>query len=95
MSWLESYILKNSFGTSLGTGPSIYLTSNGKYNFRGLILQSPFTSVIRIKVKISNKIFFDMFPNIDRIHKVNCPVFIIHGKVDEVVPFEHAEVMKF
>lgn len=84
-----------SFGTSLGTGPSVYLTANEKYNFRGLILQSPFTSVVRIKVKVSNKMFFDMFPNIDRIQRVRCPTFIIHGKVDEVVPFEHAEVFVF
>eukprot|EP01027_Heterolobosea_sp_BB2_P004591 GEZU01007042.1.p1 GENE.GEZU01007042.1~~GEZU01007042.1.p1 ORF type:complete len:106 (+),score=31.61 GEZU01007042.1:332-649(+) len=30
-----------------------------------------------------------MFVNLDRIRDVKCPVFIIHGKVDEVVPFSH------
>ena len=31
----------------------------------------------------------DIFPNIDRIQKVSCPVFIIHGKKDVEVPIEH------
>lgn len=97
------------FGTSLGSGPSIYIAS--KYSslnpdrpkpelpqddgssFRGIILQSPFTSVVRIKVKTPQKLFFDMFANVDRVAKVDCPVFIIHGKVDEVVPFEHATIL--
>ncbi|KAF0976645.1 hypothetical protein FDP41_004544 [Naegleria fowleri] len=82
------------FGTSLGTGPSTYIASKENSNFRGVILQSPFTTVVRIKVNTNKKIFFDMFRNIDRIDKVKCPVFIIHGKVDEVVPFEHGEILQ-
>jgi len=78
------------FGTSLGTGPSVHICS--KFKFRGLVLQSPFTSVVRIKVDVGANMFFDMFANIDKIHSVDCPVFIIHGKVDEVVPFQHALV---
>jgi len=81
------------FGTSLGSGPSVFISSRKEYQFRGLILQSPFLSVVRIKVNIQNKIFFDMFPNIDRISFINCPIFLIHGKSDEVVPFEHSEII--
>lgn len=86
--------MKFSFGTSLGTGPSTYIASKEDSNFRGVILQSPFTSVVRIKVNTGKKIFFDMFRNVDRIDKVKCPVFIIHGKVDEVVPFDHGETLQ-
>lgn len=32
-----------------------------------------------------------MFPNVDRIRHVNCPVFVIHGTRDEVVPFQNGE----
>jgi pimeloyl-ACP methyl ester carboxylesterase len=81
------------FGTSLGTGPSTWIASQEGANFRGLVLQSPFTSVVRIKVPMKSLAFFDMFENIDRIEKVKCPVFIIHGRQDEVVPFDHAEVV--
>ena len=79
------------FGTSLGTGPSVWITSRHDAQFRGVVLQSPFTSVVKIKVPMK-RTFFDMFENIERIDKVKCPVFIIHGRQDEVVPFEHGEV---
>jgi len=32
---------------------------------------------------------YDIFCNVDKIHLVKCPVFIIHGVKDAVVPFEH------
>lgn len=31
----------------------------------------------------------DIFPNIDRIKKTKCPVFIIHGVQDEEVDISH------
>jgi len=80
------------FGTSLGTGPSVWIASKEDAQFRGVVLQSPFTSVVKIKVPMK-RTFFDMFENIDRIDKVKCPVFIIHGRQDEVVPFDHAETL--
>jgi dipeptidyl aminopeptidase/acylaminoacyl peptidase len=77
----------------LGTGPTSFVTSKDGANFRGVILQSPFTSVVRIKVNTQKPVFFDMFQNINCISKIKCPVFIIHGKCDEVVPFEHGETL--
>ena len=34
---------------------------------------------------------YDLFPNIDRLPHVTCPVFVIHGTRDEIVPFVHGE----
>ena len=31
----------------------------------------------------------DIYPNINRIKNVRCPVMVIHGKLDEEVPFLH------
>lgn len=31
----------------------------------------------------------DIYENIDRIGKVNCPVMVIHGKLDQEVDFHH------
>ena len=31
----------------------------------------------------------DIFPNIDRITNVNCPVMVIHGALDEEVDISH------
>jgi abhydrolase domain-containing protein 17 len=33
----------------------------------------------------------DIFPNIDRIKKVKCPVMVIHGKLDEEVSLSHGK----
>ena len=85
---------KKRFGCSLGSGASVHLTSNTdaekQLKFRGLILQSAFISGLKTKLKIDKPIPFDIFPNLERIEKVECPVFLIHGKSDEIVPFEHA-----
>lgn len=87
---------KNEFSLSddiSANSPEIVGAEDDYDSFRGLILQSAFTSVIRIKFRQPMK-FLDMFSNIDKIDKVDCPVFIVHGKVDEVVPFEHALTLK-
>ena len=31
------------------------------------------------------------FPNVDYAPHIRCPVFIVHGTQDEVVPFRHGE----
>jgi fermentation-respiration switch protein FrsA (DUF1100 family) len=35
----------------------------------------------------------DIFPNIDRIRKVKCPVMLIHGRLDEEVDISHGVAM--
>lgn len=35
----------------------------------------------------------DMFPNIDRIKNTSCPIFILHGVKDEVIPFWNGEML--
>ena len=34
----------------------------------------------------------DLFCNIDRMRSIECPVTVLHGTRDEVVPFHHGEV---
>lgn len=36
-------------------------------------------------------IVYEKFKNIEAIKSAKCPVFIIHGKVDTLIPFSHAE----
>lgn len=76
------------YGQSVGSGPSCYLASR-RENVGGLILHSPFTSGMRVLTPSRALACLDIFPNIDRIKKVNCKVFIIHGKKDAEVAFEH------
>ena len=83
-------------GTSLGTGPTIDLAKN--YNVSGVILRSPFTSIVRIVPYIGDILawipFIDIFPNIDKISKVSAPLYIVHGKKDNLVPVEHAYALE-
>lgn len=77
------------YGRSIGSGPSCYLAE--KYNVAGVILHSPLMSVLRVVFRLRFTLPFDKFPNINRVKNINCPIFIIHGKRDEIVPFYHAE----
>ena len=79
------------FGRSLGSGPSCYLAE--KYDVAGLFLNSGFMSVYRVAFKFRLTLPGDMFPNIDRIKNIKCPVCIVHSVKDEIIPFYHAREM--
>jgi len=79
------------FGRSLGSGPSCYLAE--KYPVGGLFLNSGFMSVFRVAFKFRWTLPGDMFPNIDRIKNIKCPVCIVHSIRDEIIPFYHAREM--
>jgi len=97
--WVVSNVTKHEhnvilYGQSVGSGPSCYLASR-RNNVGGLILHSPFTSGMRVLTPSRALACLDIFPNIDRIKKVKCKVFIIHGKKDVEVKFEHGYVLSF
>lgn len=76
-----------AFGRSVGSGPTTWLASRKLVG--GVVLVTPFLSCVRV---IRNSLVtppFDIFPNVDRIHKIKALVFIMHGRKDEIVPFEH------
>ncbi len=78
------------YGRSVGSGPSLELAS--RQPVAGLILESAFITAFRVLTRIP--IFpFDKFRNIDKIKQFHGPVLIMHGTVDEVVPFWHAETL--
>lgn len=78
------------FGRSVGGGPSVELAYRQPVG--GLVLESVFTSVFRILTKIP--IFpFDKFDNLSKITAIRCPILVIHGKQDEVVPFWHGAAL--
>ena len=78
-----------AFGRSIGSGPTCYLAE--KYEVAGVVLHSGLMSALRVLMNLRWTLPIDKFPNIDRVKKIDCPVFIIHGRRDEVVPFYHAE----
>ena len=56
----------------------------------GLIIESAFVSADRIVTTIP-LLPLDKFQNLTKISRVHCPVLVIHGKQDKVVPFWHGE----
>jgi fermentation-respiration switch protein FrsA (DUF1100 family) len=34
---------------------------------------------------------FDRFPNLQRIGNIKMPILIMHGRLDEVIPFQHGQ----
>jgi len=75
-------------GRSVGSGPSTWLAAT--HEVGGLILESAFTSVFRVKTRW--KILpIDKFDNLDRIKKVKCPVLVIHGTNDHIIPHWHGK----
>lgn len=79
------------FGRSIGSGPAVYCASTRRVG--GLVLIAPITSAVRVPLKKLNVTlpFIDTFPNIDRASKIRCPVLVVHGDMDELVPKLHGE----
>lgn len=77
-----------AWGRSLGTGPSCYLAS--RQGLGGLILETPFLSAFRTLTEIP-VLPWDYFENLVFARSINLPSLIIHGRLDEVVPFRQGE----
>ena len=56
----------------------------------GLIVEAPFVSAFRVLTRV-RLLPWDKFPNGDKIARVGCPVLVIHGRRDTVVPFWHGQ----
>lgn len=82
------------YSRSVGSGPTLYLAQKlCKLGTPpcGVVLQSPILSIWRIAFDFRMTLPGDMFPNVDRIPDVECPIFVMHGTHDEVVPFWHGQ----
>ena len=98
--WLESKGIKENniiiYGESLGTGIATEIAQNK--NFAGIILESPFTSMIEagkdkypyLPVKFLLK---DKYESEKKIKNIKSPILIMHGKVDNIVPFHMGKKM--
>lgn len=78
------------YGRSLGTGPATQMALEEKS--AGLILQAPLVSAFRV-VTHWRILPFDQFQNFQKIPDVKCPVLVMHGTADEVIPLWHGEAI--
>lgn len=80
-----------AFGRSIGSGPTIDLAARQR-DIRGVVLQSPMESCGRVVLGPTSAWMgyqLDIFRNYEKIPKVKCPVLVMHGTEDEVVPLAH------
>jgi len=88
------------FGQSIGTGPTTWLAKKlctTNKDPKSIILMSPYTSAlgvvsesvastVRSSYIVSNETL-DIFDNYHHIQNVTCPVKIIHGTTDSIIPY--------
>ncbi len=77
-----------AFGHSLGGAAAVDLAS--REPVAGLVMESSFVSAFRVLTRVPI-LPFDRFRNLDKIRQVHCPVLIVHGTADQVIPFWHGE----
>ena len=78
------------YGESLGTAISVEIAQNKK--FAGIILESPFTSMVDagkhyyfyLPVSLLLK---DRYQTLDKLKNIKIPILVMHGKKDKIVPF--------
>ena len=84
------------YGESLGTAVAIDLAKDHK--FAGVILESPFSSMLKLSRKYypwapTGLLLKDKYESDKKINKVFSPILILHGRKDNIVPFEMGEAL--
>jgi abhydrolase domain-containing protein 17 len=79
-----------ALGRSLGGAVAVDLAS--RQPLGGLIIESSFLSAYRVMTQLP--LFpLDKFRSAAKLKKINCPVLVIHGTADEVIPFRHGQTL--
>ena len=76
------------YGESLGTGIATKLAAENPIGC--VILQSPFTSLVNLSRFHYPWIIikpWDQFNSLERMKHIHAPLLILHGKLDQIVPF--------
>uniref|UniRef100_A0A7S3INY0 Uncharacterized protein n=1 Tax=Strombidium inclinatum TaxID=197538 RepID=A0A7S3INY0_9SPIT len=80
------------YGRSMGTGPASLLAAENKP--RGLILVSAYTTIREVAQSVTRKwigwVVSEHFNNRKSMAMVRCPVLMIHGEKDPLIPVEHS-----
>ncbi len=77
-----------SQGRSLGGGVAVWLAARHKVG--GVITEISFASAFRVKTRWKLTPL-DRFDSLKSIRRVGCPVLVVHGTDDPVIPFWHGK----
>ncbi len=77
-------------GRSLGGALATRLAANHRVG--GLVVESSFVSAFRVKTRWP-MLPWDKFNSIRSMRQVACPVLVMHGTDDEILPFWHGQAL--
>lgn len=91
----EIVLFGESLGGGVATGLAAELCEHGTIP-GGLILRATFTSLVDagryhypfLPVQWA---LIDRYPSVDRLPRISCPVLVMHGDQDQIIPFSHGE----
>ena len=80
------------YGESLGTAVAVQMAL--EYACAALVLEAPFTSVAAVAQSRYwmfpvRYLVLDKFDSLAKVGKVRCPLFVMHGEVDGVIPIRY------
>lgn len=81
------------YGFSMGTGIAFDFACKKEYPVSGLILQSPFLSIIRTIYNVKKTKYFDLFNNCDKAKYLCRKTLFLHGDHDKIVPYIHGRIL--
>ena len=76
------------YGSSIGTGPTIDLASRIS-GLKGVIIQTPFTKICATDPDYQREPIAVIFENYKKIMLIDSMVTILHGTLDQLVPYSH------
>lgn len=85
------------YGESLGSGVAVQMALENE-DIRGVILHSPYTSTVDVAMALYPYLpvpwlMQDRFESKKKISNLRMPILILHGKLDDLIPVEHSEVL--
>lgn len=83
-----------AMGRSIGSGPTVDLVSRCN-EIRGMVLMSPIESGMAIFGDTTAQLAYniDIFRNYEKVPQIVCPVLVMHGCDDHVVPIHNGEAI--
>ncbi len=97
LNWLKQKFPHNRIiiiGWSLGASAAALTASSTEIIINGLVILSGWTSLPAVaftKVSLLSSLIRDHFDTLEAMKNIECPILIIHGMEDTLIPYTHSE----
>lgn len=99
-------IYGHSLGSAVASHLASTVSRSNRRPVAGLILEAPFTSLQTLisdwwHTYLPSSLYpgryvlqnLDVFPTSEHLHQVECPILILHGAQDKVIPWTHGQTL--